>query len=52
LDNKPIVIHVSFKRNNDLDMELYNWLNNKSSKSGYIKDVLKLAMENELNKKD
>ena len=33
-------------------MELYNWLNNKSSKSGYIKDVLKLAMENELNKKD
>lgn len=50
VDNKPIVIHLSFKKNNELDMKLYNWLQNKSSKSGFIKDILKQEMEKELTK--
>lgn len=45
-----IVIHVSFKENID-DLKLYNWLCTKSSKSGFIKDVLRAEMQKEEQKK-
>lgn len=45
--SSKIVIHVSFKENVK-DLELYNWLINKSSKSGFIKDVLRAEMKKEL----
>ncbi|MDU1603539.1 MAG: hypothetical protein E6845_11275 [Clostridium sp.] len=45
-----IVIHVSFKESID-DLKLYNWLCTKSSKSGFIKDVLRAEMQKEEQKK-
>jgi hypothetical protein len=42
---------VSFKRNDIEDMELYQWLQKKSSKSGFIKDVLREVMELEINRR-
>ena len=43
---KPLVISVSFK-NSDADLQIYQWLLQKSSYSGYIKDLLKKEMEKE-----
>lgn len=42
-----IVIPVSFKENVD-DLKLYNWIISKSSKSGFIKDILRAEMNKEL----
>lgn len=48
-ENKPIIIYLSFK--NDLeDVSLFNWIAKHSNKSGFIKDILKKAMELELTK--
>lgn len=44
-----IVIHVSFKETVD-DLKLYNWICSKSSKSGFIKDILKVEMQKEEQK--
>lgn len=44
-----IVIHLSFKESID-DLKLYNWLCTKSSKSGFIKDVLRIEMQKEEQK--
>ena len=41
-----ILIHVSFKEN-ITDIELYNWVCSKSSKSGFIKDILRKEMQKE-----
>lgn len=42
---KPIT--VSFKNNED-DKRLYEWITSKSNFSGFIKDILKVKMEEEL----
>lgn len=42
---KPIT--VSFKNNED-DKRLYEWISSKSNFSGFIKDILKVKMEEEL----
>jgi hypothetical protein len=45
----PLIIHLSFK--NDVpDINLYNWIISHSNKSGFIKDILKKAMIEELAK--
>ena len=41
-----IIISLSFKRT-DSDMEIYQFLSQKSSYSGYIKDLIKKEMEKE-----
>jgi succinate dehydrogenase flavin-adding protein (antitoxin of CptAB toxin-antitoxin module) len=47
--DSPLIIHVSFK--NELsDINLYNWVINHSNKSGFVKDILRQAMIEELNK--
>lgn len=43
---KPLSITVSFK-NNEEEFILFNWINKKSAKAGYIKDLLKREMEKE-----
>ena len=43
---KPIT--VSFK-NNDEDKKLFEWISSKSNFSGFIKDILKEKMEEEIN---
>ncbi|EKY26590.1 hypothetical protein [Clostridium celatum] len=43
---KALTIAVSFKNNSE-EFELYNWINNKSAKAGYIKDLLKKEFEKE-----
>jgi hypothetical protein len=48
-DNSPLIIHLSFK--NDIsDVNLYNWIISHSNKSGFIKDILKRVMIEELDK--
>lgn len=47
--NSPLIIYLSFK--NELsDLELYNWIASHSNKSGFIKDILRQAMNKELSK--
>lgn len=48
-DNKPPIIHLSFKENYE-DINLYNWIISHSNKSGFIKDILKKEMAKELAK--
>ena len=43
---KSNIISVSFK-NSIADLQIYQWLLQKSSYSGYIKDLLKREMEKE-----
>lgn len=45
---KPIAL--SFKDNTE-DMELYNWIKDHSNLSGFIKDILRCAKENESPKR-
>ena len=40
------IISLSFK-NSNADLQIYQWLLQKSSYSGYIKDLLKREMEKE-----
>lgn len=47
---KALTITVSFK-NTDAELQIYNFLLQKSSFSGYIKDVIKKEMEKENEKK-
>jgi hypothetical protein len=48
-ENKPIIIYLSFK--NDLeDVFLFNFIAKHSNKSGFIKDILRKAMKEELTK--
>ena len=47
--NDNPIIPLSFKNTID-DMKLYKWLKSKSSLSGYRKDILRQAMEKDLNK--
>lgn len=42
-------ITISFKNKNE-DMELMEWINNHSNKSGFIKDILKQYMNDEKGK--
>ena len=44
---KQLTITISFKKSNETEIELYNFLLQKSSYSGYIKDLLKIMMEKE-----
>lgn len=44
---KPTIISLSFKKS-DADLKIYQWLLQKSSYSGYIKDLLKREMEKEI----
>ena len=39
-----LIIHVSFKTENIEDIKLYNWICQKSSKSGFIKDIMRAEM--------
>ena len=48
-ENKPIIIYLSFK-NTQLDIELYNFISKHSNKSGWIKDILRQSMKDELSK--
>lgn len=41
-----LTISVSFKNNSE-EFELYNWINSKSAKAGYIKDLLKREFDKE-----
>lgn len=50
VDNYPKTIPLSFKSTED-DIQLYKWLKSKSSASGFIKDILRKAMEKESNNK-
>lgn len=43
---KTLKITVSFKNTAD-EIELYAWLTEKSSYSGYLKDILKREMKKE-----
>lgn len=47
--SKPIIIHLSFKETVE-DLKIYNWVNSHSSKSAFIKDILKEKMNEELSK--
>jgi hypothetical protein len=47
-DNKSTVIHLSFK-NDKQDRELYEWIIKHNGKSYFIKNILRNAMEKELN---
>lgn len=47
--DKPIIIQLSFK-NNIEDIELYSWVSSHSNKSGFIKDILKMAKSLNLDK--
>jgi hypothetical protein len=49
-DNKPIIIHVSFKRNDLEDIQLYKWVTSHKYKSAFIKSILRNIMNLELNK--
>lgn len=42
-------ITISFKNKNE-DIELMEWINNHSNKSGFIKDILKQYMNDEKGK--
>lgn len=44
---KPLTITLSFKNTNSTEVEMYNWLLQKSSYSGFVKDILKKEMEKE-----
>jgi hypothetical protein len=46
---KPIAL--SFKNTKE-DLELYAWISSHSNMSGFIKDTLRAANGNELQKKD
>ena len=48
-NNAPLVIHLSFKSDFD-DSLLYNFIIKHSNKSGFIKDILRQAMQEELTK--
>ena len=43
---KQLTVTISFK-NSNADLQIYQWLLQKSSYSGYIKDLLKREMEKE-----
>lgn len=45
-----LIIHVSFKTENIEDIKLYNWICQKSSKSGFIKDIMRAEMIKEEQK--
>ena len=45
-----LIIHVSFKTENIEDIKLYNWICQKSSKSGFIKDIMRAEMLKEEQK--
>ena len=45
-----LIIHVSFKTENVEDIKLYNWICSKSSKSGFIKDIMRGEMLKEEQK--
>lgn len=47
--NSPLIIYLSFKTNHE-DLTLYNWISSHSNKSGFIKDILKQVMKEELSK--
>lgn len=50
MEMKPIAL--SFKKT-DEDRELYNWITSHSSKSAFIKDILRQAMNgNEVKKEE
>ena len=44
---KALTITISFKNTNTTDVEMYQWLLQKSSYSGFVKDILKKEMEKE-----
>ena len=44
---KALTITLSFKNTNSTEVEMYNWLLQKSSYSGFVKDILKKEMEME-----
>ena len=44
---KQLTITISFKNSNVTEIELYKWLSEKSSYSGFVKDELKKIMEKE-----
>jgi len=48
-NNAPLIIHLSFKSDLD-DALLYNFITKHSNKSGFIKDILRQAMKEELTK--
>ena len=43
---KQLTVTISFK-NSNADLQIYSWLLQKSSYSGYIKDLLRKEMERE-----
>lgn len=45
-----LIVHVSFKTKNIEDIKLYNWICQKSSKSGFIKDIMRAEMLKEEQK--
>ena len=45
-----LIVHVSFKTENIEDIKLYNWICQKSSKSGFIKDIMRAEMLKEKQK--
>lgn len=49
-ENITPLIPLSFKSTEE-DIQLYKWLKSKSSTSGFIKDILRKEMNNELNNK-
>lgn len=49
MGKSKIIVHVSFKETVE-DLKLYNWICSKSSKSGFIKDILRKEMKLEEQK--
>lgn len=43
---KQLTVTISFK-NSNADLQIYSWLLQKSSYSGYIKDLLRKEIEKE-----
>ena len=44
---KQLTITISFKSSNEAEVELYQWLLQRSCMSGFVKDELKKIMKKE-----
>lgn len=44
---KALTVTISFKNTSQEEVKLYKWLTEKSSYSGYLKDLLKREMKKE-----
>jgi len=50
MKNNPLIIPLSFKSNNQNDLELYNWIQKQQYKSAFIKTILRQIMKEDLTK--